>query len=155
VKNTAFEKPLEEFRRTLEVNLTGTFCCSRHVAAKMAASGGGSIINVSSMSAFVANYPQGLADYQASKGGLEALKNQLASEWAADGIRVNNINPGYVDTDILLDDEELRRIWKSEMLIDEFAESDDIAPLAVYLASDASTYVTGASVLIDGGYTVR
>jgi NAD(P)-dependent dehydrogenase (short-subunit alcohol dehydrogenase family) len=107
------------------------------------------------MSAYVANYPQGLVDYQASKGALEALKNQLVSEWAKYEIRVNNINSGYVNTDILLDDKALRETWKSEMLLDEFADPVEIAPLAVYLAPDASSYITGESILIDGGYTVR
>jgi NAD(P)-dependent dehydrogenase (short-subunit alcohol dehydrogenase family) len=107
------------------------------------------------MSAFIANYPQCQVDYQASKGGLEALKTQLASEWAEHGVRVNNINPGYVATDILSDDEEEIRTWHEEMLLDEFADPEDIAPLAVYLASDAASYVTGESIVIDGGYTVR
>ena len=155
VKSPAFEKTVSEFRRTLEINLVGTFQCTKHVGKEMKSGGGGSIINISSMSAYVANYPQGLVDYQASKGGLEAFKNQLASEWAEHDIRVNNINPGYVDTDILLDDEEMRRIWRSEMLQEEFADPSEIAPLAVYLASEASSYVTGESILIDGGYTVR
>lgn len=155
IKRPAEEKPVAEFRQTLEVNLVGAFLCSKYAGLEMIASDGGSIINISSMSAFIANYPQGQADYQASKGGLEALKNQLASEWAADGIRVNNINPGYVETDILLDDAEKRQVWESETLTDEFADPADIAPLAIYLASNASSYVTGESILIDGGYTVR
>lgn len=83
------------------------------------------------------------------------MKTNLASEWAEYGIRVNNINPGYIETDILTEDTEMREIWKEEMLFDEFGEPDDIAALAVYLASDASSYVTGSSILIDGGYTVR
>ncbi|WP_255470483.1 SDR family NAD(P)-dependent oxidoreductase [Halorubrum sp. CBA1125] len=86
---------------------------------------------------------------------MEGLKNQLASEWAEHDIRVNNINPGYVDTEILSDDPEMRAAWKKRMLQDSFADPEDIAPLAAYLASDASSYVTGTSVLIDGGYTVR
>lgn len=151
----AEEKPVEEFRKTLDINLTGAFLCAKHVAPVMRDGGGGSIINLSSMSAFIANYPQEQADYQASKGGLEAMKQQLASEWADAGIRVNNINPGYIETEILTDDTEQREIWKREMLQDEFGRPEDIAPLAVLLASDASSYMTGASVLIDGGYTVR
>ena len=151
----AEDKPISEFEETIDVNLTGAFRCAKYAGTVMQSSGGGTIINISSMSAFIANYPQHQADYQASKGGLEALKNQLASEWAEYGIRVNNINPGYVfpgDIDHPAEDIET---WRSEMLLDEFAEPADIAPLAVYLASDASWYVTGASFVIDGGYTVR
>ncbi|MFB6152428.1 MAG: SDR family NAD(P)-dependent oxidoreductase [Haloarculaceae archaeon] len=148
-------KPLAEFREVIETNLVGAFLCAKHAGAAMIAGDGGSIVNTSSMSAFVANYPQCQVDYQASKAGVEGMKAQLASEWAEHGIRVNNVNPGYVDTSILSDDEEERRIWKEEMLLDEFAAPEDIAPLVVYLASDAASYVTGASVVIDGGYTVR
>ncbi|NGM70374.1 glucose 1-dehydrogenase [Natronolimnobius sp. AArcel1] len=151
----AEEKSLEEWQTTIDINLTGAFCCAKYAGLEMIDSGGGSIINVSSMSAFIANYPQKHADYQASKAGLEGLKTQLASEWAEYGIRVNNINPGYVNTGILSDDPEERQTWKDEMLQTEFAKPEDIAPLAVYLASDASSYVTGESVTIDGGYTVR
>jgi NAD(P)-dependent dehydrogenase (short-subunit alcohol dehydrogenase family) len=151
----AEDKPVAEFRKTLEINLTGAFLCAKHAGRRMIDDGGGSIVNISSMSAFIANYPQCQVDYQASKGGLEALKTQLASEWAEHGVRVNNINPGYVATDILSDDEEEIRTWHEEMLLDEFADPEDIAPLAVYLASDAASYVTGESIVIDGGYTVR
>jgi len=155
IHTPAEEKPVEDFRKTLEINLTGAFLCAKYAGREMIDAGGGSIVNVSSMSAFIANYPQAHVDYQASKAGMEGLKTQLASEWAQYGIRVNNINPGYVDTDILSDDAEQIEKWKTEMLFDEFARPEDIAPLAVYLASDASSYVTGESVLIDGGYTVR
>ena len=155
IHTPAEEKSADDFRKTLEINTTGAFLCAKHAGNEMIEGDGGSIINLSSMSAFIANYPQAHVDYQASKAGLEGMKNQLASEWAEHGIRVNNINPGYVDTEILSDDPEERSIWKDEMLLEEFAEPEDIAPLAVYLASDASSYVTGTSVVIDGGYTVR
>jgi NAD(P)-dependent dehydrogenase (short-subunit alcohol dehydrogenase family) len=155
IHTPAEEKPVEDFRKTLEINLTGAFLCAKYAGREMIADGGGSIVNISSMSAFIANYPQAHVDYQASKGGLEALKTQLASEWAEYGVRVNNINPGYVATEILSDDEDEIRVWREEMLLEEFADPADIAPLAVYLASDASSYMTGESIVIDGGYTVR
>ncbi|MFC7020343.1 MULTISPECIES: SDR family NAD(P)-dependent oxidoreductase [Haloarcula] len=155
IHEPAEEKPLENWQKTLDINTTGAFICAKHAGREMIDGDGGSIVNISSMSAFVANYPQCQVDYQASKGGLEGLKLQLASEWAEHDIRVNNINPGYIETDILTDDEELIETWKSEMLLDEFGTPEDIAPLAVYLASDAAAYVTGSSFLIDGGYMVR
>jgi NAD(P)-dependent dehydrogenase (short-subunit alcohol dehydrogenase family) len=151
----AVDKTVEEFRETIEINLVGAFLCSKYAALEMMNGDGGSIINVSSMSAFIANYPQCHVDYQASKAGMEGMKTQLASEWSKYNIRVNNINPGYVNTDILAEDSDLRGEWKQRMLHEEFADPEDIAPLAAYLASDASSYVTGTSVLIDGGYTVR
>lgn len=155
IHEPAEEKPLESWKKTLDINTTGAFVCAKHAGQEMIDSDGGVIINISSMSAFVANYPQRQVDYQASKGGLEGMKLQLASEWAEHGIRINNINPGYIETDILTDDEEMIDIWQSEMLLDEFGTPEDIAPLAVYLASDASSYVTGSSFVIDGGYMVR
>jgi NAD(P)-dependent dehydrogenase (short-subunit alcohol dehydrogenase family) len=148
------DKSIAEWQETIDVNLTGAYRCAKYAGEVMKAGDGGVILNVSSMSAFVANYPQRQVDYQASKGGLEAFKTQLAAEWADHGIRVNNINPGYVDTGILVDDQSVIDTWQSEMLVDEFATPADIAPLAVYLASDAARYVTGESVVIDGGYTV-
>lgn len=153
--NAVADKSVAEWEETIDVNLTGAYRCSKYAGEVMKAGDGGVIINVSSMSAFIANYPQRQVDYQASKAGLEGFKTQLASEWAEHGIRVNNINPGYVDTGILVDDDSVIDAWKAEMLVDEFADPEDIAPLAVYLASDAASYVTGESVVIDGGYTVR
>lgn len=153
--NPVEEKPVSEFQKTIDINLTGAYRCSKYAGEVMKDGDGGVILNVSSMSAFIANYPQQQVDYQASKGALEAFKNQLASEWAADGIRVNNINPGYVFTDNIVHGEETIETWRSEMLVEEFAAPEDIAPLVVYLASDAAWYVTGESVVIDGGYTVR
>jgi NAD(P)-dependent dehydrogenase (short-subunit alcohol dehydrogenase family) len=159
LEGPALEKPADEFRKTIEINLTGAFLCAKHAAEEMVESGGGNIVNISSMSAFVANYPQTHTDYQASKAGMEGMKNQLASEWADHDIRINNINPGYIATDIidnLLDENpDLEATWLDGMLQDELAPPEDIAPLAVFLASDASAYMTGESVVIDGGYTVR
>lgn len=150
---------MEEWNTVIDVNLGGVFRCTRHAGRHMIESGGGSIVTVSSISAFIANHPQPQVSYNASKAALEGFKNQLASEWARYGIRVNNINPGYVRTElidgVLEADPEMADVWFDGMLMDEMATPEDIAPLAVYLASDASAYVTGTSVVIDGGYTVR
>jgi len=152
--NAVEDKSVAEWAETIDVNLTGAYRCAKYAGEVMKAGDGGAIVNVSSMSAFVANYPQRQVDYQASKGGLEAFKTQLAAEWAEYGIRVNNVNPGYVVTDNIVHGEDVLDTWRAEMLVDEFASPEDIAPLAVYLASDAAWYVTGESVVIDGGYTV-
>jgi len=152
--NAVEDKSVAEWAETIDVNLTGAYRCSKYAGEVMKAGDGGTVINISSMSAFIANYPQRQVDYQASKGGLEAFKNQLAAEWAEHGIRVNNINPGYVITDNIVHGDDVLETWRSEMLVEEFASPGDIAPLAVYLASEAAWYVTGESVLIDGGYTV-
>lgn len=150
---------VEEWDSVVDINLRGTFLCSKYVGDAMRESGGGVILNVSSISAFIANYPQEQVAYNASKGGVESFTRQLASEWAEHDIRVNAIAPGYIRTDNTDQadaiDPDIDEVWKSEMLVDEIAGPEDVAPAAVFLASDASRYMTGASVVVDGGYTVR
>lgn len=155
----AEELEASEFRRIIEVNLTGAFLCSKYAAQEMKDSDGGSIVNISSMSGKIANHPQGESHYCASKSGLDGYMTQVASEWAEYGIRVNNISPGYILTDLnrdyVKDNPGMAETWKANMVMDEFGTPEDVAPLAVYLASDAASYVTGENVVIDGGYTVR
>lgn len=150
---------VEEWNSVIDVNLRGTFLCSKHVGQEMMDSGGGSILSVSSISAFIANYPQRQVAYNASKGGIESFTRQLASEWAEHDVRVNTIAPGYIRTDNTDQadavDPDIDEIWKSEMLMDDIAGPEDVAPAAVFLASDASRYMTGACIVVDGGYTVR
>lgn len=159
INTPAEEMSLAEWRRVVDVNLTGAFLCAKHAGRSMIANDGGSIVNVSSVSAFVANHPQPQAGYNASKAGVEGLKNQLASEWAKHGVRVNNINPGYIATDmveeVLENDPTMAEEWRRRMLQEEVAPPETLGPLAVFLASDAAAYVTGESVVVDGGYTVR
>jgi len=155
----AEEMPVEEFDRIIDVNLKGVYLSSKYAAREMKQSDGGSIVNISSMSGKIANYPQHESHYCASKSGVDGYMTQVASEWAEYGIRVNNISPGYILTDMveqaIEDRPELAETWKTNMVMDEFGRPEDVAPLAVYLASDASSYVTGENVMIDGGYTVR
>lgn len=159
VHEAAEEMSIDEWDSVVDINLRGPFLCSKHVGQEMMESGGGSILSVSSMSAFVANYPQRQVSYNASKGGVEAFTRQLASEWAEHDIRVNTIAPGYIRTDNTDQadaiDPDIDEIWKDEMLMDEIAGPEDVAPTAVFLASDASRYMTGSCVVVDGGYTVR
>jgi NAD(P)-dependent dehydrogenase (short-subunit alcohol dehydrogenase family) len=150
---------VSEWNAVIETNLTGTFLCSRAAGREMMEDGGGVILNVSSMSAYIANYPQRQVAYNASKAGLEGFKTQLASEWAEHGIRVNNLAPGYVATDNADQGAQIAEdavdTWTGEMLQDEMATPEMLGPTAVYLASDASAYMTGETVVLDGGYTVR
>jgi NAD(P)-dependent dehydrogenase (short-subunit alcohol dehydrogenase family) len=159
INTPAEEMSAEEWHRVVDVNLTGAFNCAKFLGREMIAGDGGSIVNVSSASAFMGNHPQPQVSYNASKAGLEGMKLQLASEWATHGVRVNNVNPGYVRTEmvdeVLRTDRDMAETWFDEMLLDEMARPEDIAPLVVFLASDASWYMTGSSVVIDGGYLVR
>jgi len=159
INTPAEEMSAAEWHRVVEVNLTGVFNCAKFVGREMIDDGGGSIVNISSISAFMANHPQPQLSYNASKAGVEGLKYQLASEWAEHDVRVNNVNPGYVRTEmvdeVIANEPEMTEQWFDEMLLDEMAAPADIAPLVVFLASEASWYMTGASVVIDGGYLVR
>lgn len=159
VHESAETMTVDEWDAVIDVNLRGTFFCSKYVGESMMESDGGSIVNISSMSAFIANYPQRQVAYNASKGGVESFTRQLASEWAEHDIRINTIAPGYIRTDNTDQadtvESDIDAVWKSEMLMDEIAGPEDVAPAAVFLASDASRYMTGASITVDGGYTVR
>ncbi len=146
----------EDWRRVMSVNLDGLFFCCREVGRVMLAQGKGVIVNMASMSGIIANHPQPQAAYNASKAGVILLTKSLAGEWAGRGVRVNAISPGYVGTPMTklgLDTPEWKRVWLQETPMGRLAEPAEIAPLAVFLASDASSYMTGASVVIDGGYT--
>jgi NAD(P)-dependent dehydrogenase (short-subunit alcohol dehydrogenase family) len=159
VHEAAETMTVDEWDAVVDVNLKGTFLCSKYVGQEMMETGGGSILSVSSMSAFVANYPQRQVAYNASKGGIESFTRQLASEWAEHDIRVNTVAPGYIRTDNTDQadaiDPDIDEIWESEMLMDDIAGPEDVAPTAVFLASDASRYMTGSCIVVDGGYTVR
>lgn len=155
----AQEMSLETWNEVLETNLTGVFLCAKHAGGAMIDDGGGTIVNMASMSAFVANYPQEEVVYHASKGGVVAFTRQLASEWARHDVRVNAIAPGYIRTEmideLLAENPDMEAAWLSEMLVDEMAPPEDLGGTVVYMASDASSYMTGETVVVDGGYTVR
>lgn len=145
------------FRRLIDINLTGSFLMSQAVGrAMMAAGKPGSIILVASMSGSIVNYPQEQSCYNASKAGVIQFGKSLAAEWAKYNIRVNCISPGYMDTALnkvpALDAQ--KKIWKSLTPQERLGAVDDLNGLCVFLASDASSFMTGSNVLIDGGYTL-
>jgi NAD(P)-dependent dehydrogenase (short-subunit alcohol dehydrogenase family) len=151
--------PAAEWRRVVDINLTGTFlACQAFARSVLAAGGSGSIVNVSSMSAFVVNVPQRQAAYNASKAGVDQLTRSLAVEWVARGIRVNAIAPGYFLSDMtrqFIDaNPETGEGWRARVPAGRLGEPPDLRGLVVFLASDASRYVVGESVVIDGGYSL-
>lgn len=145
------------FRRLIDINLTGSFLMSQAVGRSMMAAGKpGSIVLVASMSGSIVNYPQEQSCYNASKAGVIQFGKSLAAEWAKHNIRVNCISPGYMDTALnrVPALEAQKKIWRSLTPQARLGNVDDLNGLCVFLASDASGFMTGANVAIDGGYTV-
>jgi NAD(P)-dependent dehydrogenase (short-subunit alcohol dehydrogenase family) len=145
------------FRRLIDINLTGSFLMSQAVGKAMIAAGKpGSIILVASMSGSIVNYPQEQSCYNASKAGVVHLGKSLAAEWAKYNIRVNCISPGYMDTALnrVPALEAQKKIWVGLTPQMRLGAVDDLNGLAVFLASDASSFMTGTNVLIDGGYSL-
>jgi NAD(P)-dependent dehydrogenase (short-subunit alcohol dehydrogenase family) len=151
----AEEMSLDVWQRTIGVNLTGVFLTCRTVGRVMLAQGAGSIVTIASMSgAHIVNVPQRQAAYNASKGGLVALTKSLAFEWAARGIRVNAVSPGYVDTPLLGSKHDLHEQWKGATPLRRFAEPWEVAAAAGWLLGDESSFCVGAELLMDGGYSL-
>jgi NAD(P)-dependent dehydrogenase (short-subunit alcohol dehydrogenase family) len=148
---------LEDWERALRVNLTGTYLCSKHAARAMIARGGGSIINLASISGLVGNRGGDNSHYCATKGGVIALTRSLAVEWARHRIRVNALAPGYCVTPMTDRLKQRDPAFYQELIgrvpLGRFGTGQDLAGAVVYLASDASAYVSGSVLVIDGAYT--
>lgn len=147
----------EDWLRVMDVNVNGTFWPSRAFGAGMVRRKSGSIVNLGSMSGIVINRPQHASSYMASKGAIHMLTKALAAEWAKDGVRVNALAPGYVATEMTLKMRErpdLFNTWLDMTPMGRCGEPSEIAAAALFLASPASSYVTGAILSVDGGYTV-
>jgi NAD(P)-dependent dehydrogenase (short-subunit alcohol dehydrogenase family) len=142
---------VEEWDDVLDTNLRGAWLCSREAHALLRASGRGRVINVASMFHEVALPNR--TPYVASKGGLAALTRALAVELAADGIHVNAICPGPFQTKMA--DSTARAGLLDAIPLRRWGQPEELGPAAVFLASDASSFVTGATLAIDGGYTAR
>lgn len=145
----------DEWSRVLRTNLDAVFLTSQVIGQAMAEAGKGSIVNIGSMSGIIVNRPQWHSPYAVSKAGVHHLTKSLAAEWAPKGIRVNALAPGYVKTEIAdIDLPEYRHYWVDEVPMQRYAQPEEIAPAALYLASDASTFTTGTVLVVDGGYTL-
>jgi glucose 1-dehydrogenase len=146
------EPSVETWDRVIDTNLKGTFFCSTEAARLMRRSGGGSIVNVSTVVA--ARGMRNLSAYAASKGGINALTIQLAVELAPYGIRVNAFAPGATNVERnLADDPQYAEKWGPLIPLGRIAEPEDMIGPAVFLASDESAYVTAQLLYVDGGWT--
>jgi len=152
---TVLEMDEAAWDRVIRVNLTGAFLMVKAAIPAMIAHGGGSVILIASQLGRVAS--PGRAAYCATKGGLIQLAKVLAADHAAQGIRANTISPGAIETRRMLrrwkDMEEARAMMGPKHLLGRLGRPDEIARAALYLASDASAFMTGSDLLIDGGYT--
>jgi NAD(P)-dependent dehydrogenase (short-subunit alcohol dehydrogenase family) len=147
----------EEWQNLMDVNLNGLFYCCQAVAKPMISRQSGRIINIASMSGVIVNTPQPQAAYNTSKAAVIHLTKSLAVEWAQYGIRVNAIAPGYMATPMaqpFFEDPQVGGIWMNLTPMKRPGQPQELGPLAVFLASQASSFVTGATILIDGGYSL-
>ena len=151
---------LDDWRRILSINLDGVFLGLRHCGPVMAAHGGGSVINLSSILGKVGM--AGAAAYCASKGGVVMLTKAAALEWAPLGIRVNSVHPGFIDTPMVAgalhaseNGNEMRNMLIAAHPMARFGIPREIADAILFLASDESSFMTGAELVVDGGYTAQ
>ena len=145
------------WRNVMSVNLDGVWRCSLGAAPLMRERGSGVIVNVGSMSGVIVNRPQWQTAYNTSKAAVHHLTRSLAAEWSRYGIRVNAVAPGYVATDLLdqaLEDPQIRRYWVEDTVMERTGTPQEIAHAVRFLASEASSYITGAVLPVDGGYTL-
>ena len=141
----------EQWDSILNVNLKAVFLCCRAEAQVMLKQGSGSIINIASMSARIVNRPQQHAHYNASKAGVVQLSRTCAAEWGARGVRVNSISPGHMLTPMTEEmDDQAKAQWVSNTPMGRNGDPADLQGAAIYLASEASSYVTGHDLVVDG-----
>jgi NAD(P)-dependent dehydrogenase (short-subunit alcohol dehydrogenase family) len=153
------EQSLEQWQQIMDLNLTSTFLCMKHLGGAMVRRGtGGRIINVASISGMVANRGIGGRSYETAKGAVIQLTRAAAADWAPHRVTVNAICPGGFMTAPNVrwaaDHPEVIAKFREQIPHGDFGQPEDLGPLAVYLASDAARYMTGAAIVIDGGYTL-
>ncbi|MEJ7653973.1 MAG: glucose 1-dehydrogenase [Chloroflexia bacterium] len=151
----AAEVSVEEWEDVFNVNVHGLWNCAQIVGRQMIERRTGVIVNIGSISGFIVNRPQMQPAYNASKAAVHQLTKSLAAEWAPYNVRVNALAPGYTRTDMApVDRPEFRRYWIEDAPMERCTTPEELAPSLLYLASDASSFVTGAILVVDGGYSL-
>lgn len=152
------DETLDQFRFAMEVNVTAIWHLSKLCGAAMAAAGSGSIVNVASMLGHVASAPIKQAHYAASKGAVVNLTRELAGQWGRKGIRVNTLSPGWFESEMtagMESDESSQAFVKANAMLPRMGAADELDGALLLLASRAGGYMTGHSLLVDGGWTAR
>jgi len=148
---------LEDWTRVLNINLTGVFLCSQAVGKIMISRKKGKIINISSLFGTIGS-PHGAVAYNSSKAGVINLTKSLAAEWGKYNINVNAIAPGIIETDLTrkrLEDKEYFDLWIDRTPLKRIGKLGDLSGAIIYLSSEASDFVTGNTIMVDGGYKIQ
>jgi sorbose reductase len=146
---------VEAWNEVIQTDLNGTFHCAKAVGQHFKERGTGSFVITASMSGHIVNFPQEQTSYNVAKAGCIHMARSLANEWR-DFARVNSISPGYIDTGLSdFVDEKTQDLWRGMIPMGRGGEATELKGAYVYLVSDASTYTTGADIVIDGGYCCR
>ncbi|OBG18708.1 SDR family oxidoreductase [Mycobacterium sp. 852002-51057_SCH5723018] len=144
----------EEFQAIQDTNVTGVFLTAQAAARAMVTQGnGGVIITTASMSGHIINIPQQVGHYCTSKAAVIHLTKAMAVEFAPHNIRVNSVSPGYIRTELVEPLVEYHRLWEPKIPLGRMGRPEELTALYLYLASEASSYMTGSDIVIDGGYT--
>ena len=150
----ALEVTEDDWRAVMNVNLDAVWRCAQTFGRHFVGQRSGAIVNVGSMSGLIVNRPQWQPAYNASKAAVHHLTRSLAAEWGPYGVRVNALAPGYIKTDMSpVDEPRFQRHWVQDAPLERYGTVTELAPAVVFLASDASSFVTGSVLVADGGYT--
>ena len=152
----AEEMTLAQWQKVIDINLTGVFLTSQAAGKVMLKQGSGSIINTASMSGHIVNVPQPQCAYNASKAGVIQLTKSMAIEWAKTGVRVNSLSPGYIGTDLVMNDPGLKSLiskWEDLSPMGRIGRPEELQSICVYLAGDTSTFTTGSDFIVDGAFS--
>lgn len=153
INEKAEDMSFESWKKVIDINLTGVFLTAQAAGRVMIRNRKGSIITTASMSGHIVNFPQPQCAYNASKAGVIMLTKSLAVEWAPYNVRVNSISPGYIATEMTLKATDWIPSWVGSTPAGRMGNPEELQGAVLYLASDASSFTTGADIVVDGAFT--